>query len=169
MEDSCCGSSSLLCDMVWSSHSFILRRLPSHLCCGYSSVLLDSCKCPEVVPVWGGMYRWPLTVVGCWNPPLLVADPWVVYRSCDSVSAVPAAWWFLVGLVGAEATFSWHRGFPASARPFIVVVLAGSSSCRLGSLFASSWSSVSRFPDSAYVVALLWLRGTLVGWMVILA
>ena len=51
LEDSCCGSSSLLCDMVWSSHSFLLRGLPSHLYCGNSSVLLDSCKCPEVVPV----------------------------------------------------------------------------------------------------------------------
>ena len=98
-----------------------------------------------------------------------MVDPWVVYRSCHSVSTVLAAWWFLVGLVGVEVAFSRHRGFPASARPFIVVVLADLSSCRLGSPFASSWSSVSRFPESAYVMVLLWLRGTLVGWMVILA
>ena len=108
-------------------------------------LVLDHCGCPEGSLLGVGSFWWPSTWIGRWSPPLCVLgwqfraetfDVYCFYDSASDLSVLSGGSWF--GLDGAVATFSWLGGFPASAGPFNVFALAGSSSCGLGSPFTSS-------------------------------
>ena len=127
--DSCGGSSSLLCDLVWACCGFLLR------CVGYSSLL---CVCSSVLRLgpfllsstgsrllqvscsgpclgWdmpvafddGWMPEAPLCMCG-WRFGAVLLDVYLSYNGASALTALSDGSWFVLG--GALAAFSWFVG-----------------------------------------------------------